>query len=238
MWFKPKPRSDAAPVPRSDAAPVAPERASVRMESRPDGRLIAVTGASRSGKSTRVARDVRKARRLLVWDYPKGEWAARYNCRRVTSFRELAELTRPGARPARIAFHPGAVRDPAAAFDAWAWIAFGYGQAHGAPIIAEELSSVTHPGKAPAGWGNLCRMVLGYGSDLYAVTQRPAESDKTALGNASIVHVGRFTIPDDRVTMARYLGASVAEVAALQPFEYLERDAMGRVSRGRVTPIR
>lgn len=231
MWFTSKRRDqDAAPP---VGAPVAAAAPPVRIERRRDGRIIAVTGSSRSGKTTWIARQVKGARRVLAWDYPKGEWHSKYGFRRVSDFRELAQLVGPGSKPARLAFMR-ASETPEKDFEAWARIAWGYIQLHGAPVIAEELSSVTHPGKAPPAWGNVCRMGAGYGSDIYAVTQRPAESDKTALGNASLIHCGRMAIPDDRALMARYLDVPVSEVARLEQFQFIERDALGRITRGRV----
>lgn len=206
----------------------------VRREKRPDGTLYAVAGASRSGKTAWIAQRVAREQRLLVWDYPKGEWGIKLRCRRVTDFRELAQLVVPGAPPARLAFarRSETAEQDFAAFCRIAWV---YVVAHGAPLVVEETASVTHPGKAPAPWGNIIRMGLGYGSDIYAVTQRPAESDKTALGNATVVHCGRLQIPDDRATMARYLDVPVADISALRPLQFIERHASGALVRGMVS---
>jgi hypothetical protein len=192
-----------------------------RTEQRPDGVLYAVAGFSRSGKSTWVAHQVKKARRLFVWDYPKGEWATRYKCRRVSSLAELKQCLAPGAKPERIAFMRIS-ETPKEDFEAWARLAWVYVRMYGGIVIAEELSSVTEPGKAPPAWGNICRM--GYGSDIYAITQRPAESDKTSLGNAQVIHCGIMGTLDDEKTMAKYLRVSLAEVQALKQFQWIERD--------------
>jgi hypothetical protein len=199
---------------------------------RPDGTLYAVAGATRSGKTLWTAQAVRAWRRLLVWDL-KGEWSTRYRCQRVASIQALAEHCKPGALPHRIAYHRAGMVEDFEPFCrlAWVWVRVARGA-----LVIEELSSVTHPGKAPPAWGDIVRQGLGFGADIYAVTQRPAESDKTALGNASIVHCGRLVIPRDRATMAQYLGVPVERVDALQPLEFLERDAHGRVRAGRVDP--
>jgi hypothetical protein len=209
-----------------------------KLEKRADGTLYAVAGFSRSGKSTWVDQKTRGARRLLVWDYPKGEWAIRFKCRPVSSFEELAAIVRCGSKPERIAFMRVS-EQPEEDFQTWSRLAWIYVQAHGAPLAAEELSSVTHPGKAPAAWGNICRMGLGYGSDIYAVTQRPAESDKTSLGNAGVIHCGIMGTLDDRKTMAKYLDVSLAEVQALKQFEWIERDRRNfALTRGKVKKSR
>lgn len=214
--------------------PPAPKRP--RTERRPDGVLYAVTGASRlAAKTTWTAQQLAGERRLLVWDY-KGEWSTRYRCRRVTTLRELEACVVPSAPPARIAFHQ--VSGMVAQFDAFCRLAWVYVRAHGAPLIVEETASVTTPGKAPAAWGDICRLGLGFGSDIYALTQRPAESDKTALGNATVIHCGVMGTPDDRRTMAKYLDVDVADVAALQRLEWIERDKRtGELARGFVRPI-
>jgi hypothetical protein len=195
--------------------------------------LYAVAGFSRSGKTTWVADRLASARRLLVWDWPKREWAVKYRCRRVESFEELRAAVLPGAPPARIAFSRIS-ETPDADFEAWARLAWVYVRAHGAPVVAEELSSVTNPGKAPAAWGNICRMGLGFGSDIYAITQRPAESDKTSLGNAQVIHCGLMGTLDDRRTMARYLDVPLQAVEVLKQFEWIERDRRtGALTSGR-----
>lgn len=169
-----------------------------------------------------------RSRRLLVWDM-LGEWATRYRCERVSSIPELAARLQEGL--GRLAFHaPGMVRE----FEpfcrlAWIWIRLAPGD-----LVIEETSAVTQPGKAPDAWGDIVRMGLRYGPDIYAVTQRPAESDKTAFGNATIIHAGRCAFPRDRMTMAEYLDVPVAQVAALKPLEWIERHASGELKIGQV----
>lgn len=188
--------------------------------------MVAVTGASRSGKTLWTAQQVARARRLLVWDLI-GEWGLRYRCRRIGTIPELAAAL--GERPQRIAFHAPGMVDLFPIFCRLAWV---YVRLAPGALVIEETSSVTNPGKAPREWGDLCRMGLRYGVDLYALTQRPSESDKTALGNASMIHAGRAMTPRDRATMAQYLDVPVERVAALKPLEWIERDASGALRAG------
>lgn len=193
---------------------------------RPDGRLVAVAGASRSGKTHWTADQVKTCRRLLVWDY-KGEWFLKYRCRRVRSFDELRSLVKSSAPPARLAFHVPFM--DAAKFElfcrfAWIWVK----QAEGT-LVVEETASVTSPGKAPPAWGEILRMGLGFGCNVFASTQRPAESDKTALGNASIVHCHRMGTTDDRKYMAKLLDVELCQVQALKPREWIERHDSGEL---------
>ncbi len=71
---------------------------------------------------------------------------------------------------------------------------------------------------------------------VYALTQRPAESDKTIAGNADIIHAGRSSFPGDRKTMAEYLDVSVADISALPALHYIERDMRTlKLTRGVLT---
>lgn len=193
---------------------------------RRDERLVAVTGASRSGKTHWTAQQLAGVDRLLVWDY-KCEWNIRYRCRRLRTWSELREACKSTAPAARLAFHCEYM--DADAFDlfcryAWLWAR----QAEGTLVI-EETASVTSPGKAPRAWGEILRMGLGYGCSVYALTQRPAESDKTALGNASIVHCHRMGTLTDRKYMAQLLDVDVSMVQALKPREWIERHDTGEL---------
>jgi hypothetical protein len=202
----------------------------VNLEHRLEGRLFVVAGASRSGKTLWTAQQVARERRVLVWDL-QGEWSMRYRCARVSS---LAELAARVDDRARLAFHrPGMVGD----FETFCRLAFCWLRLAPGALVIEETASMTHAGKAPPAWGDVVRMSLRYGVHLYALTQRPAESDKTAFGNASVIHAGRATTPRDRATLAEYLDVPVATVAALRPLEWIERDYVTGVSRkGRVNP--
>jgi hypothetical protein len=198
------------------------------LERRREGRLYAVAGASRSGKSVWTAQRVARERRLLVWDL-LAEWSQRYRCRRVGTFDELVAALE---RRERVAFHAPDMVETFGTFCelAWCWLRLAPGS-----LVVEETAAVTSPGKAPPAWGRVLRMGLRYGVDIYALTQRPAESDKTAFGNASMLHAGRATTPSDRRTLAEYLDVPVERVAALKPLEWIERDFVTGVTRaGRV----
>jgi hypothetical protein len=195
---------------------------------RPSGSLIAVTGASQSGKSTWVANAVASCTRLLVWDY-KAEWYLHHHCRRLESWVQLADCVHSHSQPERIAYCAPAMNR--AAFDvfcrfAWIWLRRDVGT-----LVIEETASVTSPGKAPDAWGDVCRMGLGFGATIYAVTQRPAESDKTALGNASLIHCHRMATDDDARYMAKLLRVPQESVDALRPYDWIERTAAGELRK-------
>lgn len=196
---------------------------------RPSGRLIAVAGASQSGKSTWTAKQVQACKRLMVWDY-KAEWYLHQRCRRVKTWAELHAAVHSSAPAERIAYcATGMNRE---AFDTWCRFAWVWLRQDVGTLVVEETASVTSAGKAPDGWGDVCRMGLGFGATIYAVTQRPAESDKTALGNASLIHCHRMATADDAVYMAKLLRVTQQEVDALEPYQWLEREANGELRSG------
>jgi hypothetical protein len=199
--------------------PAPPQRTFNR---RTDGELIVATGGSRTGKTSWVAQDVAGARRLLVWDSAQdGEWGRRFNCKRVESIAYLAEAVKPHAPDRRLGFVAPPTPENFAAF---CRLAFVFIQVAPSCIVVEELADVTSPGKAPLWWGELLRKGLRYGPRIYACTQRPAESDKTIMGNASRIHAHMAQRADDAKYMAKELRVAVELVDALKPFQWIERD--------------
>jgi hypothetical protein len=202
-----------------------------------EGRAVLVAGFTGSGKSAWTIRQVRGAPRLLVWD-SMGEWCRRGIVRPVPTLQALADLMRtelkkPAARW-RYGYTGPVTR---ASFDAfcrfaWIWLRFR----PGSTLVVEELADVTSPGKAPAAWGEIVRKGRHVGAQVYALTQRPAESDKTIVSNAAAIHSGFMGFPDDRAYMARCLDVRLREVEILRPLDWLERDMRTReLRRGRLS---
>lgn len=189
-----------------------------------DGTLYLVTGASRSGKSTwllsRLARDYESA---LAWD-PTGQYAQQPGWEYLATRRDLqAFVTNPDGRRGCYV-----TECSVAAFDVWSLAAHAYirivkGRA---AVIAEEISDVTNPGKAPPQYGVLIRRGLRYGKDLYAVTQHPAESDKTTVRNAGVIHVHGLNGEGDADYMARRMSVDLGELLAIRRdrHEWIEKD--------------
>lgn len=186
---------------------------------RPDGSLYVATGATRTGKTTWVSQRVAHASRLLVWD-SADEWS-RWRCLRVTSLADLAQHVKPNAPDRRIAFVAPVSADNFGFFCRLAWI---YVRGQVGTVVVEELADVTTPGKAPLYWGELVRKGLRYGPEIYALTQRPSESDKTVMGNASVLHCHQMARAEDSRYMARELRVDQQLVDKLLPFHWIERD--------------
>lgn len=185
-----------------------------------DGRLYVISGASRSGKTALVARMLRASRRAIAWD-PEDQWSQLPGWRKITTRAALLEaIQTPGHM--RIAFVPGA--DLKGDFDFVCGCVMHAGRFKGGlDFVPEELADVTTPAKAPGNWGILVRRGLKRGINLYPISQRWSEADKTAFGNASeyIVFTSR---PNDIPYIARKTGLAEEDVAALVPLEYIRYD--------------
>ena len=165
------------------------------------GELWAVIGASRGGKSQFLFKHLAKASRLLVWDVAD-EYQTTYKARNRAQLAALLE--RFAGKRARISYIPDDIED----FDffcrvARVWVDSQAAAGQRSALVFEETADVTSPGKAPAQYGIILRRYLRYGVDIYAVTQRPAESDKTALNNAGKVYVTQIQGEDDQRTVSR-----------------------------------
>jgi hypothetical protein len=185
-----------------------------------DGRLIVVSGASRCGKTTQVANQVKNERRICAWD-PEDQWAQLPGWRKVTTRAELLEAMHAKGH-LRIAYVAGG--DLKSEFDYWCGCVY-YAGRYIAPlvIIAEELADVTTQSKAPGNWGIIIRRGLKRGITIYAISQRWSEADKTAVGNASL-YIVFTTRPKDVKYVAGFTGLDVDELKALQPFQFLQVD--------------
>ncbi|MAA87926.1 MAG: hypothetical protein CME39_09765 [Haliea sp.] len=193
------------------------------------GKLTAVIGASRSGKSQFVQRALREHNRVLVWDVKNEYPGATY---RPQHLGQLAQCVSTYAgKPAKIIFSPERLSDFSTfCRAAQAWVKSHYLAGHRCALVIEETADVTSASKAPEEYGILLRRYLAYGVDIFAVTQRPAESDKTSIGNASRVHVCRVQLDRDRKRVAADTGIPLAAIESLRAdqdrgvFDYLSAD--------------
>lgn len=147
-----------------------------------DGRLVVIGGASRSGKTAFVAELVKPSRRVWAWD-PDDQWAQLPGWQRVTRKSQLeAAMMKKG--PQKVAYVTGGDLQPA--FDFWAkCVMHAVRYVEPLDAVAEELADVTSSSKAPGAWGLLIRRGLKRGLNLYPISQRWQEADKTAIDNAT-----------------------------------------------------
>jgi hypothetical protein len=198
-----------------------------------DGRIVVVSGASRSGKTAMVRKLLAKARRVWAWD-PEDQWAQMPGYTRATNRKDLsAAITKAG--PQKIAYVTGGdLKEEFNFFCQCAMYAGRYVEAMN--VIAEELADVTSQGKAPGHWGILIRRGLKRGISIYPISQRWAEADKTAMGNASEFILFRCATGDDARYLERKTGVPADELATMAPLYWVKKDNLtGKISRGKLT---
>ncbi len=189
-----------------------------------DGRLVVISGASRSGKTAYVRKVTKGEKRIIAYD-PEDQWAQLPGWTRITRREDLYRVAHRRG-PVRAGFV--AAGDLKRAFDFWAGCIFNAGRYY-EPItaIAEEIADVTTPSKAPGYWGMLVRRGLKRGITIYAISQRWSEADKTAFGNASEFVMFRQSSGDDVRYLARKTRVPESEIEGLMPLEYVKYSAVG-----------
>ena len=187
-----------------------------------------ICGASGSGKTSYVLRRTKTAARVWAWDM-KAEYArAASGWRLVERAADLVRAAREGWP--RVAY----AASDAGQFDLWCKAAHAAAGMHGGLwVVAEELADVTHPGKAPPAWGIILRRGRDRGMHVLAITQRPSESDKTAIGNRTLLRVGRTPAAQDAAYLSAQMGGQVtaAQIQALPDYAAYVQDERGQVRR-------
>lgn len=197
----------------------------MRVDTSLEAKITIVTGSSGSGKSAWTKQQIRKARRLLIWDIDDeyGDLTG------IKTFNHLGQLA-VALKNSKVGKfrYVGAFAD----FDLFCQCVFAWGSC---VCVVEELAGVTTPAKAPPGWHTLVSRGRKRAITIYAITQRPSESDKTIMGNASTFHAGRMNRQSDRAYMAKEMDIPLQEITDLKPLEFIEKYADGSKSNGKVT---
>jgi len=184
-----------------------------------DGKIYLVIGATRSGKTYWTEQQLKRFKRIIVWDikHDKREFKGFIRCTDKAELVKHCAMNRRG--PLKITFS-GHVSD----FEFFCRLVYVWAQDAPCAIVVDELSDVTTISKAPPAWGMIIRKVLCTGSDVFAITQRPAEIDKTTVGNATIFHVHRMSRAKDRKYIAEEMDINVNRVNALSDRDYIEKN--------------
>lgn len=94
----------------------------------------------------------------------------------------------------------------------------------GAVVLVEELSRVTSPSYAPPGWRNLSTAGRHQGITLIGTGQRPAQIDKDFMGNATEIRCFRVNYENDARVMSGVLREPWPEMMSLANFHYIHRN--------------
>lgn len=184
------------------------------------GRMILVVGASQSGKTHYVTNEIKAARRLLIWDVEE-QYCQEPGMLAIRSMKALGRYLQRNPRHFRVCYIPNSLGE-FEDFCRWAFFALECSYLHAENgerpatyIVAEEISDVTNPGKAPPAWGQLIRRGLKRNMWLFGVTQSPKESDKTFVRNCSEAHVCGVQGLEEPAYLALKLNVPESHIAGL-----------------------
>lgn len=174
--------------------------------SRNDAKIIAVIGASGTGKSSFLKGEVlKKLKKLLVWSpLEKTDNYGQFIGGEVITGQITKVVEAIKAGKTKIVYVPiGDAKAVKKQFDLFcrvAWELDGWG------ILVEELSRVTMPSWSPPAWKNLSTAGRHQGLTLIGISQRPAQIDKDFLGNCTEIRCYRVNYNADAKVMADSLG--------------------------------
>lgn len=199
-----------------------------------DGRLCIISGSSRCGKTVKTERLVRPFKTVFVWDI-EAQWCKLKGYKKISTFKELVGIVTQG-KPGKWAFVPSG-DDLRGAFESFCKCAFHYGSFFGeCAVVAEELADVTTTAKAPPHWGILVRRGLKRGISIFPISQRWAEADKTAIGNATDFYCFRMATGSDIDYMSKKTRIPRERLEGLKPLEFIHYDALaGTVTGSKIT---
>ena len=194
-----------------------------------DGVLVVVSGSSRCGKTAKTERLTRPYKTIFVWDI-EAQWCKVRGYKKVTSIQDLKNIVIEGRKGKYAYVSAGDFKND---FEKFCACVMHYGVAFGqCAVVAEELSDVTSVSKAGDNWGMLLRRGLKRGISIYAISQRWAEADKTAFGNASEYYIFTQSSMDDARYMSKKTGIDINRIWALNPLEFLHFQKNGKILNG------
>lgn len=190
-----------------------------------------VIGASGSGKSHYVKTIVERFNRAIVWD-PDDEYSGVKGLFTVSRASDLIAHIRSG--DVRVRFVPTSMDGKylEKCFEFVSLAAFVWGDCL---LVAEEIADVTTPSKALNGWGTALRRGRKRGVKVVAVSQRPAEADKTIFTQARIIRTGRLDGEGDIARVANNMRIPTEYVSKLGKLEFFELDRnSGQLKAGKM----
>lgn len=187
----------------------------VRIDTNRKADINYVVGSSGAGKSYYIKAQLAAEKRLLIFD-PDDEYGDLAGIITTTNGKQLAELIKSHAtKPLRVRL----VRNGVQAFELCNALAFGWTNC---TYVAEEIADVTRAGKAPPQWGQVLRRGRKRGIKIFITTQRPAEADKTAFTQATMVRTGLLGNFNDQDAMRRNLDLPIELIKKLAPLDFIE----------------
>jgi hypothetical protein len=187
-------------------------------------KIWAILGQSGCGKGLLSKAQLRKLKpkRLIILDTKdeNGEFA-----QRVNTLQELAKATFQKEFRVRYVPRGGDLKERRTEFQAVCRIASAAGNC---VFMVEELGRYTTPSYAPPAWADCCNDGRHDGLHIIAMSQFPAQLDKSFLGNATHIWTGYLGEEDHRVVVAKKIDCHPDEIKALPDLNFLSFDRKAR----------
>jgi hypothetical protein len=199
---------------------------------RRDASLVALLGATGSGKSSAIRAAVADAEpRLMVWDYKREYRRLGHVCETRQAFYDRAVAAWRGSF--RLVFCPSFdVEAGRREFDWFCQLAYWLGDVL---LVADELHRVMTASWSPMGWNLAVTLGRARGVRIIAASQRPAEIAKDFWDAATVVRTGRLNGEASARAVAGVLLVHWREVVALPPLHWIQRSIYRpAIIRGRV----
>lgn len=197
----------------------------------------AAFGARSTGKTSWVKKQIAQLKppRLMVWDF-KNDPSLDGLGKAYKSLPDFIKSLKEKSFQSRyLVNHSGDIHQQFNLFCMAAW------QAGCLVMFVDELPEVTKANKAPAAWRRCVNIGREYQDEktgqkkwlsIIGAGQRPAECDKSFIGNTDLVHTGRLSHASDARELADSLGCNFRELLVLPNLHWIERRA------GQVEPER
>lgn len=174
--------------------------------SRNNAHIVAVIGASGTGKSSYIKGELlKRQKKMLVWSpLERTDNYGAFLGGQVFTGRisDMVKAVKAGEK--KLVYVPtGKDTDVKKQFDMFCRIAW---ELEGWGVLVEELSRVTMPSWAPPAWKNLSTAGRHQGLTIIGTSQRPAQIDKDFLGNCTEIRCYRVNYDADAKVMADALG--------------------------------
>lgn len=199
------------------------------MKRHPDS-VVLVTGARGSGKSSWLKQYARGFPRVLSWSplEPSDRYGQLLGVAPVSGLPEFLAAATIRGHAVYYPEHP-----TPALFNMFCKLVWHVGDCL---VLVDELADVTPVGKAVGWWGALVRKGRHRRIEIAAGAQRPAEIDKSIIGNATRCVCFRLKRHEDRRVMAAEMGIDQSMLDSLRPLQFVDADDIaGTVTRGRIT---
>lgn len=204
-----------------------------------DGEIRIYSGRSRSGKTAKCLIDIEAGKfdTVFVFDI-EAQWHLIKGFKKVTSLAEFKRICISGKKGKYALVLNGDLKPK---FEDFCKCVFHYASYFGrCAIVAEELADVTTTSKAPPSWGAVCRRILKRGAWVFAISQRWAEADKTAIGNASKIYIFQPATLSDAKYLADKVNMNESDIFNLDydTYEYIEADLSKRKNTVKKLPFK